>query len=99
MPKSIYIDPEKTLRPEEHEIVFPEIPVMQYKKTVKDELAEGNFTKDDLLRIYHEQRWIFRIGSNRYWHLLRREWSQMTNSMPQALPMTGRQGLRCIRLK
>ena len=54
MPKSIYIDPEKTLRPEEHEIVFPEIPVMQYKKTVKDELAEGNFTKDDLLRIYHD---------------------------------------------
>ena len=54
MPKSIYIDPEKTLRPEEHEIVFPEIPVMQYKKTVKEELAEGNFTKDDLLRIYHD---------------------------------------------
>ena len=54
MPKSIYIDPEKTLRPEEHEIVFPKIPVMQYKKTVKDELAEGNFTKDDLLRIYHD---------------------------------------------
>ena len=54
MPKSLYIDPSKTLRPEEHKIVLPEIPVMQYKKTVKDELKEGNFTKEDLLRIYHD---------------------------------------------
>ena len=54
MPKSLYIDPEVTLRPKEHEIKFPEIPVMQYKKTVKDELKEGNFTKEDLLRIYRD---------------------------------------------
>ncbi len=54
MPKSLYIDPEITLRPKEHEIKFPEIPVMQYKKTVKDELKEGNFTKEDLLRIYRD---------------------------------------------
>ncbi len=54
MPKSLYIDPNETLRPSEHKIVFPEIPVMQYNKTVKEELNEGNFTKEDLLRIYHD---------------------------------------------
>ena len=54
MPKSLYIDPEKVLRPEEKKIEFPEVPVMQYKKTVKDELKEGNFTKEDLLRIYRD---------------------------------------------
>ena len=40
MPKSLYIDPDKVLRPEEHQITFPEIPVMQYNKSVKDELAD-----------------------------------------------------------
>ena len=54
MPKSLYIDPESTLRPAEHEIKFPEIPVMQYKKTVKDELEEGNFSREDLLHIYRD---------------------------------------------
>ena len=55
MPKSIYIDPNKVRREEAHsKITFPEIPVMQYDKTVKDELAEGNFTKEDLLHIYRD---------------------------------------------
>ncbi len=54
MPKSLYIDPDKTLRPEEHEIKFPKIPVMTYKKSIKEELKEGNFTKEDLLRIYRD---------------------------------------------
>ena len=54
MPKSLYIDPEKVLRPQEHAIEFPEIPVMQYKKSVKDELAEGNFTQDELKHIYRD---------------------------------------------
>ena len=54
MPKSIYIDPNEVLRPQEHEIRFPEIPVMQYDKSVKDELKEGNFTPDDLLHIYRD---------------------------------------------
>ncbi|MBQ3882602.1 MAG: dehydrogenase, partial [Bacteroidales bacterium] len=54
MPKSLYIDPEKTLRPEDHKIVFPEIPVMAYNKTIKDELKEKNFTKEDLVRIYRD---------------------------------------------
>ncbi len=54
MPKSLYIDPNETLRPSEHEITFPKLPVMQYKKTIKQELKEGNFTKEDLLRIYRD---------------------------------------------
>ena len=54
MPKSLYIDPNEVLRPKEHEIEFPKIPVIQYAKSVKDELAEGNFTKEDLVRIYRD---------------------------------------------
>ena len=54
MPKSIYIDPNEVLRPKEHEIKFPEIPVMQYSKSVKDELKEGNFTTSDLKHIYRD---------------------------------------------
>jgi len=55
MPKSIYIDPNKVLREEAgSKITFPEIPVMQYKKSIKDELKEKNFTKEDLLHIYRD---------------------------------------------
>jgi len=54
MPKSLYIDPNEVLRPKEHEIQFPKIPVMEYAKSVKDELAEGNFTKEDLKHIYRD---------------------------------------------
>ena len=54
MPKSLFIDPNEVLRPKEHEIKFPEIPVMTYDKTVKEELEEGHFTKQDLLNIYRD---------------------------------------------
>ena len=54
MPKSLYIDPNEVRRPKEHKIKFPEIPVMQYKKSVTDELKEKNFTKEDLLHIYRD---------------------------------------------
>ena len=54
MPKSLYIDPQAVLRPAEQEITFPRIPVMQYRKTVREELEEGNFTKEDLIRIYRD---------------------------------------------
>ena len=54
MPKSLYVDPQETLNPQEHTLKFPEIPVMQYAKSVKDEMAEGNFTEDDLKRIYRD---------------------------------------------
>ena len=58
MPKSIYVDPKKTLYPQEHEIKIPSIPVMTYDKTVTQELAEGNFTKEDLLHIYRDMAMI-----------------------------------------
>ena len=55
MPKSIYIDPNKVLREEAGSaITFPQIPVMTYKKTIKQELKEKNFTKEDLLHIYRD---------------------------------------------
>ena len=54
MPKSLYIDPNEVRRPKEHKIKFPEIPVMQYKKSIADELKEKNFTKEDLLHIYRD---------------------------------------------
>ena len=35
-------------------IKFTDIPVNQYKKTIEQELKEGNFTKKDLLGIYED---------------------------------------------
>ncbi|MDO4949370.1 MAG: thiamine pyrophosphate-dependent enzyme, partial [Bacteroidales bacterium] len=52
MPKSLYIDPKEIRK--EGEVQFQPIPVMQYKKTVEEELEEKNFTKDDLMRIYRD---------------------------------------------
>ncbi|MCD7962965.1 MAG: dehydrogenase [Rikenellaceae bacterium] len=52
MPKSQYIDPDKMRQA--GEIKFTPIPVNQYKKSVKDELKDKNFTKEDLKRIYHD---------------------------------------------
>jgi 2-oxoisovalerate dehydrogenase E1 component len=52
MPKSQYIEPKKMRQA--GEVKFTPIPVNQYKKTVKQELAAKNFTKDDLKRIYHD---------------------------------------------
>ena len=58
MPKALYIDPNETLRPQEHVMKLPEIPVMQYKKTVKEEIDGGHYTKEDLLRIYRDMSYI-----------------------------------------
>ena len=58
MPKSLYIDPQETLRPKERVLKLPEIPVMQYKKTIRDELEEGRFSEEDLLRIYRDMYYI-----------------------------------------
>ncbi len=52
MPKSQYIEPKKMRQA--GEVKFTPIPVNQYKKTVKQELAAKNFTKDDLKRIYYD---------------------------------------------
>jgi 2-oxoisovalerate dehydrogenase E1 component len=52
MPKIEFIDPQKVR--EAGEVRFTNIPVNQYKKTVSDELKNKNFTKEDLMRIYHD---------------------------------------------
>ena len=52
MPKSLYVDPNKMRA--EGKIEFKDIPVNVYKKSVKDELKEGNFTKEDLIRIFRD---------------------------------------------
>ena len=52
MPKSLYIDPDKMRA--EGKITFKDIPINTYKKTIKEEMEEGNFTKEDLLRIFRD---------------------------------------------
>ena len=52
MPKSLFVDPNKMRA--EGKITFKDIPINTYKKTVKAELEEGNFTKEDLIRIFRD---------------------------------------------
>ena len=52
MPKSLYVDPDKMRS--EGKITFQDIPINVYKKSVKEELEEGNFTKEDLVRIFRD---------------------------------------------
>lgn len=52
MPKSQLVDPTQLRKP--GEIAFTPIPVNRYSKTAADELQSKNFTKGDLLRIYHD---------------------------------------------
>ncbi len=54
MPKSQYVDPGKVF--ESSFIDFNSIPVNQYNKTLEEEKAL--YTKDDMLRIYHDMRTI-----------------------------------------
>ena len=52
MPKSQYMDPNVLRAP--GKITFQDIPMNVYNKTISEELAEGNFTKDDLKRIFRD---------------------------------------------
>ncbi|MDR3250089.1 MAG: dehydrogenase [Tannerella sp.] len=52
MPKELYIDPAKTRAA--GEIKFAPIPVNRYRKTVRQELESGNFTEEELKRIYRD---------------------------------------------
>ncbi len=52
MPKCQLIDPSKQRA--KSEIKFTPIPVNAYSKTAKDELKAGNFTRDELVRIYRD---------------------------------------------
>ena len=52
MPKQTFINPTNVRK--SGEIVFKNIPVNQYNKTINEELADKNFTKEDLKRIYFD---------------------------------------------
>ena len=52
MPKSLYVDPSEVRAP--GKVSFKSIPVNQYKKTVKEELESGKYTKEDLVRIFRD---------------------------------------------
>ncbi len=52
MPKSQFIDPSKARA--KGEVTFRPIPVNSYSKTAGEELAEGNFTKEELCRIFRD---------------------------------------------
>ena len=52
MPKSLFVDPSVVRAP--GEVTFNNIPVNQYNKTIKEELEAGNFTKEDLIRIFRD---------------------------------------------
>lgn len=52
MPKSLFVDPDKMRA--EGKITFKDIPINVYKKSVQEELDEGNFTKQDLIRIFRD---------------------------------------------
>ena len=53
---------EQMYKPEEifgeTDIKFKDIPVFAYKKTVKDEFESGKFTKEELVRIYRDMKFI-----------------------------------------
>ena len=50
MPKNQYVKPSDVRKA--GKIKFTDIPANQYKKTVKEEFDEKNYTKEDLLGIY-----------------------------------------------
>ncbi len=52
MPKSLFVDPSEVRAP--GKVHFEDIPVNQYNKSVAQELAEGNYTKEDLIRIFRD---------------------------------------------
>ena len=54
MPKSQFIDPKEVRKA--GEVTFKPIPVNQYNKSLKEE--KDNYTKEDLLRIYHDMQVI-----------------------------------------
>ena len=52
MPKSLFVDPKEVRAA--GKVTFNDIPVNQYKKSVKDELKSGKYTKEDLIRIFRD---------------------------------------------
>lgn len=56
MSKEQMYKPEEILG--ETDIKFKDIPVFAYKKTVKEEFESGKFTKEELVRIYRDMKFI-----------------------------------------
>ena len=56
MSKEQFYNPEQIFG--EGDIKFTDIPVFAYKKTVKEEFESGKFTKDELLTIWRDMRYI-----------------------------------------
>lgn len=56
MSKEQFYHPEEMFA--ETDIKFQDIPVFAYKKTVKEEFESGRFTKDELLTIWRDMRYI-----------------------------------------
>ena len=54
MTKSLFMDPNELRKP--GAVTFTDIPVNQYKKTIKEE--KENYTKDDFMRIWRDMRII-----------------------------------------
>lgn len=52
MSKQLFVDPVE-LR-QKGEVTFVPIPVNQYSKSISEELAQNNFTAEDLKRIYRD---------------------------------------------
>lgn len=52
MPKSIFVNPDEVRAP--GKIVFQDIPMNVYQKTVQEEYQEGNYTKEELVHIYYD---------------------------------------------
>ena len=56
MSKEQFYSPEQIFG--ETDIKFRDIPVFAYKKTVADEYKDGKFTKEELLRIYRDMKYV-----------------------------------------
>ena len=56
MSKEQFYDPQQIFS--EKDIHFEDIPVFAYKKTVKEQFDSGRFTKEDLLTIWRDMRYI-----------------------------------------
>ena len=56
MPKSLMYTPEYVFG--EHDIRFEDIPVFRYDRTLRQEYESGAFSREELLRIYRDMRYI-----------------------------------------
>jgi 2-oxoisovalerate dehydrogenase E1 component len=75
------------------EVTFQPIPVNQYQKTVKDE--RGNFTDDELKRIYHDMVVIREFETMLNLIKISNEYNGVSYNHPGACPLVNRTGIGC----